>query len=237
MSRRMRSEQTALALEPRPAILVVEADPDTRALYHEIFPAEKYSIEECDDGAEALGRAICRPPDVIITETRIQRIDGFMLSKLLRADVATRHIPIVVVTGAHATDRLRAMRAGATTVIAKPFDLDEIVATVREILGRTDAAANPPADTVADAPAADSPRRGRAARLSMSHGLHRHRTTTPELPPPSLRCPRCDAHLVFQHSYVGGVNHRSVEQWDYLACSRCGVFQYRHRTRVLKPAP
>jgi hypothetical protein len=40
--------------------------------------------------------------------------------------------------------------------------------------------------------------------------------------------------LVYRHSHTGGVNARSQEQWDYLQCSSCGPYQYRHRTRKLK---
>jgi CheY-like chemotaxis protein len=196
----------------------------------------EYSIEECDDGAEALGRAICRPPSLIVMETRIRRIDGVTLAKLLRADAATRLIPIVVVTAANTADRVRAMRAGASAVVGKPFQLDEIITTVRNLLdgsARLDTDAQ--AETVSDSQGPDPTERSGSPRRAMSHALHRHRTTSPQLTPPPLRCPRCDANLVFQHSYVGGVNHRSTEQWDYLACSRCGTFQYRHRTRALKP--
>src|SRR5262245_15459087 len=130
----MQSEQASLDLAHRPMILVVDGDPDTRALYSEIFPAHAYAIEECDDGAEALGRAICRPPDLIIAETQIRRIDGIALSKLLRADVATREVPIVIVTAANTTDQSRASRAGATAVVRKPFELQALVTTVRDIL-------------------------------------------------------------------------------------------------------
>jgi CheY-like chemotaxis protein len=229
VSRGTQSEQTSLDLADRPTILIVDTDPDTRALYREIFPAHAYAIEECDDGAEALGRAICRLPDLIINETQIRRIDGIALSKLLRADVATREIPIVIVTAANTCDRMRASRAGATAVVGKPFELQALVTTVRDILAsRVPLRADESADTASIATSGP-------ARLPLSHALHRHKTTMPDSPPPSLRCPGCDAQLVYQHSYLGGVNQRSVEQWDYLACSRCGVFQYRHRTRVLKP--
>jgi hypothetical protein len=41
--------------------------------------------------------------------------------------------------------------------------------------------------------------------------------------------------LVYEHSQTGGVNERSSEQWDYLRCLDCGPYQYRQRTRKLRP--
>ena len=224
---------------PRPVILVVETDPDTQALYRNLFPAEGYTVEVYDDGAEALGRAICRPPDLIVTEARVRRIDGFALSQLLRSDPATSRVPIVMVTSAtsHA-ERTRAMRAGVDTVISKPFDLDDLGVSLRSVLtaghGARAATASSPSlvDPSELAEATDATQR----RRSMSRRMQRQWTTTPPLTPPALRCPSCDAALVYERSHLGGVSERAVEQWDYFTCTRCGPFQYRHRTRKLKRA-
>jgi len=220
----------------RPVILIVEADPDTQALYGVLFPAEQYSLEVCDDGAEALGRAICRPPNLILTEARIRRIDGFALSQLLRSDPATRHVPIVMVMSTtNSAERTRALRA-ADAVISKPFDVDELTESVRRILdaGRSDGAASPQSASAGAAP--DEMRTGSPRRFCMSRRLQRQWTTSPPLTPPLLRCPSCDAALLYERSHVGGVSERAIEQWDYFTCARCGPFQYRHRTRKLKRA-
>jgi hypothetical protein len=50
-----------------------------------------------------------------------------------------------------------------------------------------------------------------------------------------LFCPSCCEPLDYLHSQVGGVSAKFPEQWDYLACTRCGAFRYRHRTRRLTP--
>jgi len=50
-----------------------------------------------------------------------------------------------------------------------------------------------------------------------------------------LRCPLCDAPLVYENSQIGGVNVRQQEQWDYYECpGKCGTFQYRERVRKLR---
>jgi hypothetical protein len=48
-------------------------------------------------------------------------------------------------------------------------------------------------------------------------------------------CPSCDRLLTYELSYVGGVNEHHPEQWDYFVCSTCGTFQYRQRTRKMRP--
>jgi uncharacterized protein with PIN domain len=63
----------------------------------------------------------------------------------------------------------------------------------------------------------------------------RFTATTPARPPFSLICPKCERPLTYHRSHIGGVNDRHLEQWDYYTCPVCGVFQYRQRTRTLRP--
>jgi CheY-like chemotaxis protein len=242
MSIESRSRQLP-ELSPRPTILIVDTDPDTRALYRAIFPPHAYEVDECDDGAIALGRAIALRPDLVITETHLTRIDGFSLCRMLRADPLTRSIPIVVVTSAAGPgDAARAVQAGASQVLVKPCDPDAVASAAKHALERSAAAAEDSIDGVTrgqreierpllpPAPAPAAPIKTR----SRSRGFQRHVTTTPAAAPPALRCPRCDEGLAYQHSHIGGVNAESVEQWDYFECRQCGSYQYRHRTRKLK---
>jgi len=65
--------------------------------------------------------------------------------------------------------------------------------------------------------------------------MGRYSTTTPPRNPPDIVCPACDGQMMYQRSYIGGVNQHSPEQWDYYECpSGCGQFQYRQRTRMLR---
>ncbi len=59
-------------------------------------------------------------------------------------------------------------------------------------------------------------------------------TELPNPPAPQLLCPTCDRPLVYRQTIVAGV--KPVERWDYYECRTCGPFQYRHRTRRLRPA-
>jgi len=58
-------------------------------------------------------------------------------------------------------------------------------------------------------------------------------TVYPETPAPALRCPQCDAFLVYSATALG--SRDQLERWDRLECHDHGAFVYRHRTRKLRP--
>ena len=58
-------------------------------------------------------------------------------------------------------------------------------------------------------------------------------TATPETPAPDLICPICDRPLEYRHSIYNGI--KPIERWDWFTCVTCGAFEYRHRTRRLRP--
>ena len=223
----------ALAPAPMRTILIAAGDPDTRALYHAVLDEPAYTIVECDDGAEALGQAMCAQPDLIVAESRLSRIDGVALCSLLRTDPATRATAIILITTAqNPTEAARAMIAGADRALAKPFTPDALASAVREVWEQSrsrPAEATPPVD-VAAGESTDRP----TTRRARSRTFRREHTTTPPRRPPALHCPSCQSQLVYDHSQTGGVNERSSEQWDYFRCLACGPYQYRHRTRKLR---
>src|SRR3954471_18498626 len=120
-----------------PSVLIVDGDADTRALYREVFNPVAVTVEESEDGAEALGKAICLRPALIITETRLRRIDGFSLCGLLRSEPATRSAAIIVVSSsATAAETARAITSGANQVIAKPCTPEALVAAAKDVYER-----------------------------------------------------------------------------------------------------
>jgi len=228
-----RVQAAALVTTPMRTILIAAGDPEARALYHAVLDEPAYTIVECDDGAEALGQAMCARPDIIVAESRLARIDGVSLCTLLRTDPATRETAIIVITAAqNATEAARAMIAGADRTLAKPFAPDTLASAVREVWERPVSRPVPPEPIAAVTAEASGARRPRRAR---SRTFRREHTTTPPMMPPALHCPSCQSPLVYEHSQTGGVNERSSEQWDYFRCAACGPYQYRQRTRKLRP--
>jgi len=223
---------TLTSPEPAPLIasaLLVDSDPDTRLLYRTVFEPFVGAFLEAEDGAEALGKAIQEPPDLIVTETRLRRVDGFSLCSLLRRDPVTHNVRIMVITSAaSAVDRERAASAGADEVLVKPCDLGEMVAALRRVCERShNGNGTPPSPTE---PRSDAPEPHHGIK---SRSYARRFTTTPPNPPPHIFCPSCATQLAYVNSHVGGVSESHAEQWDYFTCAKCGTFRYRHRTRKL----
>ena len=230
-----------LARHPNPLpaarVLLADADPDTRELYCTALTANRYEVDEAEDGREALAKVFGFRPALLIAATRLPFIDGYQLCKLLRQDNDTRDTHIILVTSdARPLEFERAKAAGASAMLVTPCSTDTLLLEVQRLSERSlDLCER---GDVARAKAAtprfesgDSPRpAGYAVRAHQ-----RFATTNPALKPPALVCPRCDLALRYERSQVGGVNERNPEQWDYFVCKRgCGTFQYRQRTRKIR---
>ncbi len=115
-------------------VLVVEDTPDvTRmirlALHHD------FRVLAATDGKRGLELAIKHSPTVIITDLMMPEFDGLELTRRLRADPKTKHIPIVMLTArGDVQDRVAGIETGVNAYLAKPFSTKELVSTVRSLL-------------------------------------------------------------------------------------------------------
>jgi CheY-like chemotaxis protein len=218
--------QAVVAAHPL-RVLVVDPDPDTRALYRDVFHANGWDVVEGADGREALAKALARPPALVVTEIRLPFLDGYALCDILRRDRATTTVPILVVTAdSRSAGAAGARRVGANAVLLKPTTPEQVLAETQRLLSdRRDAdrSGSPAASQTVE-----------SSRPRQSKSFARFVTKTPPASPPPLVCPSCDEPLTYEHSYVGGVNAKNAEQWDVYVCpGSCGTFKYRQRTRKL----
>lgn len=126
-------QSTPLFLLPprRPSLLIVDGDDDTRLLYRTILEPVTESILEAEDGASALDTALEQHPDVVITETRLRRLDGYSLCERLKADPRTSGSLRLVVTGsAQPADVVHARESGADRLLTKPCTPEDLKSTV-----------------------------------------------------------------------------------------------------------
>ncbi|MBO6577209.1 MAG: response regulator [Rhodothermales bacterium] len=117
-----------------PTILVVEDNPDLRAYLTELLEHE-YRVLLSADGDEASKLVARVLPDLILSDVMMPGMDGVQLSRSLKTDRMTAHIPVILLTAkASRRDALEGLRAGADDYIAKPFDPEELLARLRNQL-------------------------------------------------------------------------------------------------------
>jgi signal transduction histidine kinase len=130
------SAQASLHSEPLADILVVDDNADMRGYLCRLLE-QKWRTEGVTDGVSALERIRRRPPDLVIADVMMPRLDGFGLLRALREDQATAQIPIMLLS-ARAGEEASAegLRAGADDYIIKPFSARELIARVEARLAQ-----------------------------------------------------------------------------------------------------
>jgi CheY-like chemotaxis protein len=119
-----------------PLILVVDDYQDAREMYAEYLQYSGFRVAEARNGNEAVDQAFALKPDLILMDLSLPGMDGWEATRRLKADEATRHIPIVALTGhalAGASDGAR--KAGCDSFVTKPCLPDDLVVEVRRMLG------------------------------------------------------------------------------------------------------
>jgi CheY-like chemotaxis protein len=120
----------------QPLILVVDDYQDAREMYAEYLQFSGFRVAEAKNGNEAVEQAMTLMPDLILMDLSLPGMDGWEATRRLKADDATRHIPIVALTGhALAGASEGAKKAGCDSFVTKPCLPDDLVVEVRRMLG------------------------------------------------------------------------------------------------------
>jgi two-component system, OmpR family, phosphate regulon response regulator PhoB len=120
-----------------PRVLIVDDDPDIRALITYRLTASGYDVIAADDGEAGLAAVREHAPDLVLVDWMMPRLTGVELCTRLRADPATAGIPVVLLTARTDDVAMRGGReAGVDEYITKPFSPRELAARVDEILSR-----------------------------------------------------------------------------------------------------
>ena len=120
------------AIETQGNIVIVDDQPNNLRVLSGILQQAGYKVRPALDGKFALQSIKSSPPDLILLDIRMPEMDGYEVCRRLKADEQTREIPVIFISALQdVEDKLSAFRAGGVDYVAKPFQVEEVLARVR----------------------------------------------------------------------------------------------------------
>jgi two-component system, cell cycle response regulator DivK len=117
----------------RKRILVVEDQEDNRRILRDLLTNAGYEIVEAENGEQALAFAARERPDLILMDIQLPLLDGYEVTRRIKADPALRAIPIIAITSyALSGDENKARAAGCDAYVTKPYSPRALLAKIRE---------------------------------------------------------------------------------------------------------
>ncbi len=120
-------------------LLVVDDEVNLLRAVAATLRAEGYEVTTARSGREALMQVAKAVPDLIVSDIRMPRMDGYQLARSLRDSPRTSLVPIVFLSAkGEMEDRVEGFRTGVDAYITKPFEPEELLAIIRNILNRVE---------------------------------------------------------------------------------------------------
>ena len=119
-----------------PCILTVDDSVSMRQLVSFTLKQAGFEVIECVDGADALAKAPTARADLVLTDVNMPKMDGIELIRSLRQLPAYKFTPMLLLTTESGVDKkAQGKAAGATGWLVKPFNPDQLLATIAKVLG------------------------------------------------------------------------------------------------------
>ena len=116
-------------------VLVVEDHEDNRQILRVLLASSGYDMIEAWDGEAALKSAASERPDLILMDIQLPGLDGYEVTRRIKADPSLRKIPVIAVTSyALGGDEDKARAAGCDAYVAKPYSPMQLLSKIREYL-------------------------------------------------------------------------------------------------------
>jgi len=164
-------------------ILVVDDDPDNRAMIGHFLSSWGYDVDDAKNGKVALEKVAAHPPELVLLDLEMPVMDGFETCERLKTNPDTEWIPVIIFTGLEKMPhRVRGFRHGADDYVLKTVEPDELRSRIELVLKRTKkysslAGLNTDDDAVPvidaesqpqDAPVIETPQRDSAVSVSLA---------------------------------------------------------------------
>lgn len=119
-----------------PLILIVDDDSILLESIADLLLLADFQVITAGNGIEALQAMERRQPDCIVTDVMMPEMDGFALLETVRQNEDWEEIPIILITAyEHPLSEARRSNTDPDAILAKPFDIDQLVGSIRELLG------------------------------------------------------------------------------------------------------
>jgi len=117
-------------------ILIIDDEPTLRLLMRKFLEKAGYLICEAPDGEQGILQARAEKPDLILLDVTMPKINGYQVDQELGADPSLKKTPVILVTGTYQVvgDGIK-LKTHAKWKLAKPFDRDQLINKVKEVLG------------------------------------------------------------------------------------------------------
>ena len=117
-------------------ILYIEDNEYNRKIVRQLLSRTSYRLIESVDGESGVAQAQQELPDLILMDVQLPKMSGLDATRVLKADPRTGHIPIIVITSfALSGDDKKAMDAGASAYLAKPYSPRQLLEAIKKWLG------------------------------------------------------------------------------------------------------
>ncbi|PYQ17219.1 MAG: two-component system response regulator [Acidobacteria bacterium] len=121
-----------------PRVLVVDDDPDVVEAVGVVLEDDGYRVETATDGPAALKSVLEAPPDLIVLDVRMPRLNGWEFCEIVRRQSHTRDVPVLFLTGrGEMRDQITAMQVGGSGHLRKPFRIEDLRDKVRALTRET----------------------------------------------------------------------------------------------------
>jgi putative two-component system response regulator len=115
-------------------VLIAEDDPSSRELLTQLVEALGHETHAVADGAAAWNIAQSAPPDLILSDVSMPKMDGFQLCRLLKDNPTTRLVPVILLTAIGEEHKQAGIEAGADDFLSKPFSLGDLRVRMRSLM-------------------------------------------------------------------------------------------------------